>query len=356
MGFFKKIFKGIKKVFKKVGRAVKKVASKVGKFMGKLGIVGQIGMAFILPGIGGWLANTLGNVGTWASAAMQSSNLLVKGAATVVNYASKFAGTVGRVFKTVSDGVTNFMGEFVKTAVNKIPGINIEGAATNFFGDGGAFDVALKETGKTWETTIGSTDWWKKFEAVDKGTATAYAADMPEKLDAIELPESDFTREQLASPAEAYAAEIGEPLTRKPLDDAYDYSMDVIGERVPEESLLSGGRKVSIPTLELPEVKYPEVKQKGFFSRAVSSVGEQFATDPLGTITKAGDTLSVFSQPEYDMTQTSSGGYAVYAPSPETVQRADPLELIKAGTPYGYTQSLYDQIYKPRNVWAGRMA
>ena len=46
MGFFKKIFKGIGKVFKKIGKAIKKAFKKVGKFFGKLGIFGQIALAF----------------------------------------------------------------------------------------------------------------------------------------------------------------------------------------------------------------------------------------------------------------------------------------------------------------------
>ena len=52
MGFFKKLFKGVKKVFKKVGKGIKKVVGKVGKFMNKTGIVGQIALSFLLPGIG----------------------------------------------------------------------------------------------------------------------------------------------------------------------------------------------------------------------------------------------------------------------------------------------------------------
>ena len=47
MGFFKKIFKGIKKVFKKIGKAIKSVFKKVGKFMGEIGIVGQLGLALM---------------------------------------------------------------------------------------------------------------------------------------------------------------------------------------------------------------------------------------------------------------------------------------------------------------------
>ncbi len=57
-----RIFKGIKKVVKKIGRGIKKVAKKVGKFVGKiiepfqkLGIVGQIGLMFLMPHAAGWL-------------------------------------------------------------------------------------------------------------------------------------------------------------------------------------------------------------------------------------------------------------------------------------------------------------
>ena len=61
MGWLSKAWKGVKKVFKKIGRGIKKVAMKVGTFMNKIGIVGQIAMAFILPGIGNFLLNVLEN-------------------------------------------------------------------------------------------------------------------------------------------------------------------------------------------------------------------------------------------------------------------------------------------------------
>lgn len=142
MGFFKKIFKGVGKVFKKIGRGIKKVVSKVGKFMNKVGIVGQIAMAFILPGIGNMLmqgvggvassmvANTLGGIG----------GAIIKGAGHVIRAAHKFV-TVGKnAFNTVTQGVTKFIGEFGKTALNKIPGVNIKSASQNFFGKGGAWE------------------------------------------------------------------------------------------------------------------------------------------------------------------------------------------------------------------------
>ena len=52
---FKKIFSGIAKVFRKVGRGIRKVAKKIGSFVGKFGIVGQLGMFMLMPHIGSWI-------------------------------------------------------------------------------------------------------------------------------------------------------------------------------------------------------------------------------------------------------------------------------------------------------------
>ena len=166
MGFFSKIFKGVKKVFKKIGKGIKKVAMKVGKFMDKVGIVGQIAMSFILPGVGGallkGLGGTLGKVAAWAGTA--GGNALVQGAKAVIGTATKFVTQTARVFNTVTSGVKNFIGEVGKTALNKIPGVNFKGAANNFFGTGGAFERAAGATAETWNTTIGSAKWMDQFD------------------------------------------------------------------------------------------------------------------------------------------------------------------------------------------------
>jgi len=150
MGFFKKVFGGVAKVFRKIGRGIKKVVGKVGQFMNKIGIIGQIAMAFILPGIGNMLMNGIGGV----ASSMVTNTLggiggaIVRGAGHVVNAAHKFV-TVGKnAFNTVSQGVTKFVGEFTKTALNKIPGVNIQSASKNFFGTGGAWDTVQKDITK----------------------------------------------------------------------------------------------------------------------------------------------------------------------------------------------------------------
>ena len=52
MGFFSKIWKGVKKTFKKIGKGIKKAFKSVGKFMGKIGILGNIALIFLTGGLG----------------------------------------------------------------------------------------------------------------------------------------------------------------------------------------------------------------------------------------------------------------------------------------------------------------
>lgn len=151
MGIFKKIFKGIGKVFKKIGRAIKKGFKKFGKFMGKIGIVGQLAMMFILPGIGGALMKGLGGMaGKMASltgkfAGLQGSALgsVVKGVGTVLKSAHGFVQTGVNAFKTVTSGIM----EFGKTALNKIPNIDISGAKANFFGSDSVMEGIKMDAG-----------------------------------------------------------------------------------------------------------------------------------------------------------------------------------------------------------------
>lgn len=122
MGFFKKIFKGVKKVFKKIGSGIKKAVSKVGKFMGKLGIVGQIGLGLILPGIGSMMGSMFGKL---AGSLMTSSIGVVRGAGQVINAAVNIGTKAGSVFKSVTEGVSKVIGEVAGATLNKLGVKNI---------------------------------------------------------------------------------------------------------------------------------------------------------------------------------------------------------------------------------------
>ena len=101
MGFFKKLFKP----FKKLGKFIKKQFKRVGKWFGKLGIFGQIALSFI-PGIGPLVSSMFKGLGQGAmrllSAGLKSSNVLIKGASTIIDTARRIAEKVKSTIKVIS--------------------------------------------------------------------------------------------------------------------------------------------------------------------------------------------------------------------------------------------------------------
>jgi hypothetical protein len=116
MGFFSKLWKGIKKPFKAIGKAVKSAFKSFGKFMNKAGILGQVAMFFILPGIANAAFGALGSMWTGVAgklAGVASKGVMgsiARGAGWVMQKAGQFAGTVTAGFKTVTGAVTEFFG------------------------------------------------------------------------------------------------------------------------------------------------------------------------------------------------------------------------------------------------------
>jgi len=107
MGFFKKIFKGVKKVVKKIGRGIKKVVKKVGKAFGKLGVVGQIGLMFLMPyamqGLGTFWKGFGGFANKLATSQGVGSQLFGKALSAVHTAGSM----VGRVYTGVTDTINS---------------------------------------------------------------------------------------------------------------------------------------------------------------------------------------------------------------------------------------------------------
>lgn len=197
MGFLSKLWKGVKKTVKKIGKGIKSAFMKVGKFMNKIGIVGQIALGLILPGVGEIL-------GAWAGTA--STNIFAAGAKAFVNGAIQIGTKVGSVFKTVTQGVTKVIGQTVGTVLNKAGltdvvgkfGIDIKNM-TNFTGEGGVFETAgnvLSETVKagkdlfSMDTLVGK----NKF-AVEAALKSGAVKDMGVSSGKIgATPDAEFTK------------------------------------------------------------------------------------------------------------------------------------------------------------------
>lgn len=151
MGFFKKLFKGVKKVFKKIGKGIKSAFKKIGKFMGQIGIVGQLALGFILPGIGQALMKGAGGMFKGLTGALAKGGKIAQTAGKVLEAGAKFAKAGTSAFRTVTDGITSFVGEFTKTALKKIPGMSDMFPKTL----GNASDNFLMGENSAWKTVQG---------------------------------------------------------------------------------------------------------------------------------------------------------------------------------------------------------
>lgn len=133
MGFFSKIWKGVKKTFKKIGKGVKKAFKSFGKFMGKIGILGTIALTILTGGLGiggmfGAFGAKLGALSTTMSGPLAA---IMKGASWTIGKAVQFGNAIGSGFKTLTKGVTEFFGQTAKYVGNKLNITNIQGAPAN---------------------------------------------------------------------------------------------------------------------------------------------------------------------------------------------------------------------------------
>jgi len=119
MGLLSKAWKGIRSIGSGIVKRVKKTVKSIGKFMNKIGIVGQIAMSMILPGSGelfGMLTKSLLDV-----SAKGIIGSVARGAGNFLNTAMKAANGVGKVFKDVTSGVRNAVGNVVGATINMLP-------------------------------------------------------------------------------------------------------------------------------------------------------------------------------------------------------------------------------------------
>ena len=161
MGFFKKIFKGVKKVFKGIGKVIKKVTKPLGKLINKMGIFGQIGM-FVLsmyagPHLFSMLKNgflspmftAAGQVGTFAKTQIAKTALgrtLLTGASRIATAARGTGRFIGESIGSLAKGVKNMVTTTVKAGAEKL-GMRFANPVTQVAGGEGYFN-AISNIGK----------------------------------------------------------------------------------------------------------------------------------------------------------------------------------------------------------------
>ncbi len=223
MGFFKKIFKGVKKVFKKIGKGIKSAFKSIGKFMGKIGIIGQIGLALVLPGVGqilsGMLVGTTPGVVGGLAGSLQGMGAVGQAASSFIQGAVKVASNTGKFFSSITDGVTQVVGDTIGAAAKNL-GITVDstlgqglsklGVNMDVDGWGGVFTNAQKSFGNITEAGKSIFDI---SQPVGDPTATALAQDQMGNITEV----SEGLQGQIDS-ATAFdvTSPIGETVVRAP--------------------------------------------------------------------------------------------------------------------------------------------
>ena len=149
MGFFSKVWKGVKGTFKKIGKGIKKAYRQFGKFMGKIGIVGQVAMMFILPYIGGALMQSALKLASWGSKAGGLIGGIAKGAAWTLGKAQQFAKFGQSAKSLITDSITGFFKTAGKYVGSKLQAIGIPMPKK--------WNIA-----KNYTLEQAKTDWWQE--------------------------------------------------------------------------------------------------------------------------------------------------------------------------------------------------
>ena len=96
----------LRKKAKQIGKGIKKLVKNVGRAIGKLGIVGQIGMMMFMPTIAGSLWGSLG------SFAAKGTSLIHKAAGAIFNAGNAIGSAYSTVTEAIGNGLnraTNFL-------------------------------------------------------------------------------------------------------------------------------------------------------------------------------------------------------------------------------------------------------
>jgi hypothetical protein len=358
MGWLSKVWKGVKKTVKKIGKGIKSAVGKVGKFMDKIGIVGQIGLALIMPGIGGMLGQWAGNMMAYQGFGAG----VVNAAGSVLNAAVNIGSKVSSVFSTVTEGVTNVMGEVAGATINElglgdvVTELGWDVSTKSFANVGTVFNKAVDTASATVgdlfsKSTLTATNKFAVKAAEEAAMATMASAGAP-----IDLTTEGFTKGIEASTGDftsslSLGTEPTDLFTMPEIATDLDVSGITLPSSVPTPSLLDRGITA---VKELPSKLGEKAIEK------IEELPETIAKEGVSIVKdvareKAYDAAGIQRVPTYNSYKTSipsvqpvdlDSGYA------SGIQFTSPMPSAArlAQNPYGYGSMLYNE-----NTYAARL-
>ena len=295
MGFLSKIGKGIKGAFKKIGKGIKSAFKSIGKFMDKIGIVGQIGLSLLLPGVGVALSGMWGSVVGGLQAYSGVGASIVNGAGNFLAKATTIASNITKPFTTLTEGVKNVVGETLKAGANALGVDTALLKAGETFGSeyltklGTSISKAnLTSIGNTFGASVdkfmgsfsgGGVDPTGAYE-----TSRLEAANItPDKVSAITPPTPQFAEPDLATP-DMPASMTEVKVTGKAPDSLLSPDVDLTPPTVGDPSVV-GNRKLAIQA----EASLDSAFDEEFNPDFTAAENKAMRSGDFSPITKAAD-------------------------------------------------------------------
>jgi hypothetical protein len=195
MGILSKAWKGLKKAVKKVGKGIKKTFKKVTGAIGKLGIVGQIGMMFLMPYATSALGSFFGAAGklsTWSTNLLSKAGLGRQALGHGLNLINKAGTFAGNVYNSVSQTIGNAVDRVTNFAKGK--GFTLSEGRTSIFAKKTPESLTeVIDAGKTLDVTKATPEEFTKTLMEGKGEFPG-VTDVSSMLDTPDL--TGFVPEQ----------------------------------------------------------------------------------------------------------------------------------------------------------------
>jgi len=195
MGFFSKVFKGVKKVAKKIGKGIKKIGKKLMGALGKIGPLGQLALMFI--GVPPVIGNFFGAIGGAVTGALGTAGSAIGSfASSIAPNLTKAMGQAFSAIKTAGSGAYNSITQGIGNGIDRVmnftkgKGLTLSEGKTSIFAPKPKVDDLTKAiTDATVDTSVETgipsattTEERLKRSILDSdATKTSVDLDVPEK-------------------------------------------------------------------------------------------------------------------------------------------------------------------------------
>jgi len=319
--------------------------------MGKLGIIGQIGLGLLMPGIGAMF-------GKFAGALIGTGGTVATAAGNFINAALNIGTKVGNVFSSITKGVTNVVGEVVGAAADQL---GLANPIKNFTGSlginkGNGWDVSGKGFNSVMQTVSDAgTDLLSKgqdlfsmdtltgkHESVSKylkAKRDALVPDLPNVSAEMDSVTNEFTGKLIETPT----ADVGVPevsTTNAKVTDVATKPKSLLTKAI--EDPLGSARQGA----------------EYVFEKGVTKTGEAF-TEALPTVITTAAQKAGGAYP--DIVSNTTYGAVASMPTPTSIGSGDYAGDINLNaymdntnymnaSPYGHTAAIYNYGQSMRGV------